>query len=67
MHEYKNALTDFDKAIELAAWNADAYYFRGVVKKKLGDIESGNKDISRAIQMNKNIEPQCSQLLPNNF
>lgn len=48
---YDEAITDFDKVIELNPENAVAYYNRGLAKFSLGDLESekGNREKTRAL------------------
>ena len=48
---YNEAITDFDKVIELNPEKADAYYNRGLSKFRLGDLESekGNTEKARAL------------------
>ncbi len=45
---YKEAVQDYTKAIELDPKYAKPYYFRGLCKIKLGEKESGCLDLSKA-------------------
>ena len=46
--DYKGALQDYNKAIELDPKLADAYGARGIVKIALGQKDSGCLDLSKA-------------------
>jgi len=46
--DYKGAISDYNKAIELNPKLADAYYDRGVVKLLLGQKDSGCLDLYKA-------------------
>ena len=50
-NRYDEAITDFDKVIELNPEKADAYYNRGLSKFRLADLESekGNTEKARAL------------------
>ena len=50
-NRYEEAITNFDKAIELNLEKADAYYNRGLAKFRLGDLEStqGNTEEARRL------------------
>ena len=53
---YKQALKDFNKAIELDANNDMFYASRSIVKKELKDIEGAKKDIEKALELNPNVK-----------
>ena len=48
---YDEAITDFDRAIELDADNAEAHSHRGSAKSHIGDIEGAIEDFDRAIEI----------------
>ncbi len=50
--QYKDAIANFDKAIQLNPDDADAYSYRGAAKLKLDDFEGTLLDCNRAIQLN---------------
>ena len=50
--EYKDAIANFDKAIQLNPEDAEAYSYRGAAKLKLDDFEGALFDCNRAIQLN---------------
>jgi len=52
---YKDALADFNKAIELYPSFAEAYFKRGNIKNLLGDYEGAITDYSKAIELNPNL------------
>lgn len=49
--DYKEALKDFDKAVELDPRNLEAYNNRGVVLGILGDHYKAIQDFNRAIEL----------------
>ena len=49
--DYRGAIADFDRAIELNPDAAAACYGRGGAKSKLGDYEGAIADYSRAIEI----------------
>jgi len=62
--DYRGALQDFNKAIELKPDLAEAYGARGLSKIKLGQKDSGCLDLSKAgelgaIQAYDTIEQYC--------
>lgn len=48
LNRYKEAIYNFDKAIELQADFAEAYYNRGLTKIYMDDIDGGAIDLSKA-------------------
>jgi tetratricopeptide (TPR) repeat protein len=52
--DYRGALADYDRAIQLTPNNAIAYNYRGVLKEKIQDIQGGLADYNRAIQLDAN-------------
>ncbi len=45
---YEAALKDLNKALELDPANLEAYYYRGLARKGLGDLPGMNSDLGRA-------------------
>ena len=52
---YKDALSDYNKAIELYPSFAEAYYKRGNLKNLMGDFEGAILDYSKAIEHDPNL------------
>lgn len=52
---YKEALSDFNKAIELYPSFAEAYFKRGNIKNLMGDFEGAISDYNKAIEFNPNL------------
>ncbi len=52
--DYRGALADYDRAIELKPKDAIAYNYRGVLKVKIQDFDGGLADYNRAIQLDAN-------------
>jgi len=50
-NDFKLAMLDFDKSIELNKENPESYYWRGTAKNKMGNFEDGNIDIQIAKQL----------------
>lgn len=48
LEDYKGAIADYSKAIELNPKNAKAYYSRGLAKLLMGQKDSGCIDLSKA-------------------
>jgi tetratricopeptide (TPR) repeat protein len=54
--DYRGALAEYNRAIQINPNYANAYYYRGVVKSsKLGDTPGALADYDRAIQLNPNL------------
>ena len=51
---YKKAVADFSKVINLMPDNADAYRFRGLSFEKLGAMKKSNADLILAVKLNTN-------------
>jgi tetratricopeptide (TPR) repeat protein len=51
LHDYKGAIKDFDKAIELKPEYVEAYINRGLAKSLSGDIQGGIEDIDKALSI----------------
>jgi len=51
LQDYRGAIQDYSKAIELDPSNADAYYNRGNAKRKLQDYRGAIQDYSKAIEL----------------
>ena len=47
--DYRNAVADIDKAIELKPKHADAYYCRGASYRELGQYGNAVADFDKAI------------------
>lgn len=52
---YKDAISDFNKAIDLSPSFAEAYFKRGNIKNLLGDYEGAISDYNKAIDLNPNL------------
>ena len=52
MGDYRRAIEDFTKAIQINPDDADAYFHRGNAFYQLGDKPEAIEDYSRAIQIN---------------
>jgi len=50
--DYKGAIDDYNKAIEINPKDADAYYNRGNAKDELNDYQGAIADYSKAIEIN---------------
>jgi tetratricopeptide (TPR) repeat protein len=53
--KYTEAITDYDRSLELAPQSASSYYVRGVARIALGDQSAGDSDILRARQIDPNV------------
>ena len=52
LREYRGAIQDFNKAIEIAPNYADAYNSRGNAKNQLQDYRGAIQDFNKAIELN---------------
>lgn len=50
-HNYRGALSDFDKAVEIAPNDAQCYYNRGIMRQEVGDYNHALEDLNKAIAM----------------
>jgi len=57
-HNYRSAMTDYDKAISLAPRDPQCYYNRGVLRQELGDYNRALEDLSQAI----NYDPEKMEI-----
>jgi len=53
--QYATAIQDYDTVIGQDSSNAQAFYFRGMSKSKLGDAGGGNVDMARGRELDPNI------------
>ena len=60
LKQYKEAIGDFDKAIELNPKDAYAYYNRGNAKHDLKQYKEAIADFDKAIELN----PKDASLMP---
>lgn len=49
--KYKEALQDFDKAVELDPYSADVYNFRGMTKYYMSDYQGALEDFNKTIKL----------------
>ena len=54
LNAYKQAINDFNKAIELDSNFLDAYYDRGISKQNLKDHKEAITDFNKAIELGYN-------------
>jgi Flp pilus assembly protein TadD len=60
--DLEGALTDFDKAIELAPSDGFIYMMRGAIKKEKGDLDGALRDLNKAIELDPKLgEPYYSR------
>ena len=52
--DYRGALAEYDRVIQLQPSNAPAHNYRGVLKVKIQDFDGGLADYNRAIQLDAN-------------
>ncbi len=64
MGKRKDAIKDYDKAIELNPKDHKVYNNRGIAKRKSGDIKGANADFAKAEELNTEFE--VPDLLPDN-
>ncbi|MCP2731284.1 tetratricopeptide repeat protein [Limnofasciculus baicalensis] len=53
---YREALDDFNWLIQVDPKDAKAYCYRGIVRKKLGNLQGAIQDLGEAMQLNPNDE-----------
>ena len=53
--DYRGAITDSNKAIELDPNRANAFDSRGEVKSKLGDYKGAISDFNKAVELDPNL------------
>lgn len=58
LNNYRKAVADFDKSIELNARMKNAYFFRGKAYRKLGEKRKGIKDIKEAARQGSKMARQ---------
>ncbi|MCL5992296.1 MAG: tetratricopeptide repeat protein, partial [Bacteroidetes bacterium] len=52
--DYRGAIQDYNKALELNPNSDDAYNNRGVAKNELGDFRGAIQDFNKALELNPN-------------
>ncbi|MEI0668873.1 tetratricopeptide repeat protein [Brachyspira pulli] len=52
--EYKEAIKDYDKSIELNPSDSDVYNNRGFAKEKLGQYQEALQDFKKALELDPN-------------
>ena len=57
LHDYRNALADYDEAIQLAPDNLQCYYNRGTLRNELGDYNNALADFDKVLE----IDPSCME------
>ncbi len=57
-HNYRGALSDYDKAVSIAPNDAQCYYNRGVMRQEVGDYNRALEDIGKAIRL----EPERTEM-----
>lgn len=55
MNEFDAAIADLDAAAKRLVYPAQAYFARGVAKRRTGDIAGGDSDVLAAIRMDANV------------
>jgi Flp pilus assembly protein TadD len=63
LEDYKGAISDYTKVIELDPSNANAYYSRGLTKGRSGDVDGGCLDLFKASELG---HKQASDLIREN-
>ena len=49
--QYRNAIKDFNKTLDLNSKAIDVYYFKGIALRRLGNNRKGNKNIKKAARL----------------
>ena len=57
-HNYRGALSDFDKAVSIAPNDAQCYYNRGIMRQEVGDYNRALEDLNKAIRL----EPERTEM-----
>ena len=52
--DYKGAILEYTKAIEIDPYSASAYLSRAIAKEAIGDISGYNTDFEMAYRLNPN-------------
>ena len=60
---YKDAIADFQKQMELDPNDASAYKNRGVTKGKLGDYEGAVEDLKKSIELDPSTKYELQDLI----
>ncbi len=55
MHQFDAAIADLDAAAKRLVFPAQAYFARGVAKRRAGDVAGGDSDVLAAIRMDANV------------
>jgi tetratricopeptide (TPR) repeat protein len=63
MGKYKDAISGFNKAIELDNRNAEAYCRRGVVYLYLGKFDKAIKDMEYGLVLDPSLKPDVKDYL----
>ena len=50
-HNYRGALSDYDKAVEYDSNNYQCYYNRGLLRQEVGDLNRALEDFNKAIEI----------------
>ena len=60
-HEYRDAIADYQSAIDLDPDFIDAHYHRGCSYQSLGDLSAARADFSHSIDIDPNYAPAYYQ------
>ena len=50
-NDFLGAIEDLDRAVEINAEYAEAFYVRGLLQQVLGDLEAALADLSKAVEL----------------